>query len=122
LPGDSFGAKGKRSVTASRREKPYSLGESEIRPVPTRNISLTPEQGAFSDEMLKAGEYRNASEAMRDAVRALKQRRAEEALKLDKLRLSIRHSVAALDRGDYTDVEDGDLDAALDDLAAPDRR
>src|SRR5579871_335926 len=92
-------------------------GISETRPMPTRNISLTPEQDAFIDEMLKSGEYRNASEAMRDAIRALQQRRAEEALKLDKLRVAIQQGVAALDRGDYTEVEEEDLDAYLDDLA-----
>jgi len=90
--------------------------------MPTRNISLTPEQDAFIDEMLKAGEYRNASEAMRDAIRALQQRRAEEALKLDKLRLSIKQGVAALNRGEYTEIEDEDLDAYLDGLAAPAHR
>jgi antitoxin ParD1/3/4 len=90
--------------------------------MPTRNISLTPEQDAFIDEVLTAGEYRNASEAVRDAIRALQQRRAEQALKLDKLRLAIDQGIAALDRGDYTDVEDEDLDAYLDDLAAPARR
>ena len=94
----------------------------EIRPMPTRNVSLTPEQDAFIDEMIKAGEYDNASEAMRDAIRALQQRRAEEALKLDKLRLSIKEGVAALDRGDYTEVEDADLDGNLDDLVTPSRR
>jgi len=40
-------------------------------PMPTRNISLTAQQAAFIDEMLKTGEYRNASEAFRDAIRAL---------------------------------------------------
>ncbi len=64
----------------------------------------------------------NASEAIRDAVRALQQRRAEEALRLDKLRLSINQGIAALDRGDYTDVEDEDLDDYLDGLAVPARR
>jgi antitoxin ParD1/3/4 len=90
--------------------------------MPTRNVSLTPEQDAFIDEMLKKGEYRNASEAMRDALRALQQRRAEETLKLEKLRVAIQQGVAALDRGDYTEVEDEDLDAYLDELAASDRR
>ena len=90
--------------------------------MPTRNVSLTPEQDTFIDEMLEAGEYRNASEAMRDAIRALQQRRAEQALKLDKLRLAIKQGLAALDRGDYTEVEDKDLDAHLDSLAASDRR
>jgi antitoxin ParD1/3/4 len=90
--------------------------------MPTRNISLTPEQDAFIDEMLKAGVYRNASEAMRDAIRALQHRRAEEALKLDKLRLSIRQGIAALERGELTEVKDENLDAYLDDLAAPAHR
>ena len=87
--------------------------------MPTRNISLTPEQDAFIEEVLKAGEYRNASEAMRDAIRTLQQQRAERALRLDRLRLSIEAGVAALDRGDYTEVDDESLDAYLDDLAAP---
>ncbi len=90
--------------------------------MPTRNISLTPEQDTFIDEVLKAGEYSDASEAIRDAIRALQQRRAEDALKLDRLRLAIRQGAAALDRGDYTEVEDEDLDVFLDDLAAPARR
>jgi antitoxin ParD1/3/4 len=91
--------------------------------MPTRDVSLTPEQDAFIDEMIEAGEYDNASEAMRDAIRALQQRRAaEEALKVDKLRLSIEQGVAALDRGDYTEVEDADLDGYLDDLVTPSRR
>jgi antitoxin ParD1/3/4 len=87
--------------------------------MPTRNISLTPEQDAFIDEMLKSGEYRNASEAMRDAIRTLQQRRAEDALKLERLRAAIQQGVAALDRGEFTEVEDEYLDAFLDELAAP---
>jgi antitoxin ParD1/3/4 len=87
--------------------------------MPTRNVRLTPEQDAFINEVLKAGEYRNASEVVNDAIRALQQRRAEKALRLEMLRISIRQGVAALDRGDYAEVEDEDLDATRDDLAAP---
>ncbi|NJO54520.1 MAG: type II toxin-antitoxin system ParD family antitoxin [Bacteroidales bacterium] len=90
--------------------------------MPTRNVSLTPEQDAFIDEVLEKGEYRNASEAMRDAIRALQQRRAMDALKLERLRLSIKAGVAALDRGEHDEVEDADLDAYLDGLAAPTSR
>lgn len=86
--------------------------------MPTRNISLTRKQDAFIDEMLRAGEYRNASEAIRDAIRALEQRRAEEALRLENLRVAIRQGTAALDNGKYTEVEDDNLDAYLDSLAA----
>jgi antitoxin ParD1/3/4 len=90
--------------------------------MPTRNVSLTAEQDAFIDKMLEQGEYGNASEAMRDAIRALQQRRAEDALKLDKLRVAIDQGIAALERGEYTEVADADLDAYLDELAAPERR
>jgi antitoxin ParD1/3/4 len=88
-------------------------------PMPSRNITLTPEQDDFIEQVVKAGDYLNASEAMRDAIRALQQRRAAEALKLDKLRLAIRQGVAALDRGDYTELDDESMDAYLDDLATP---
>lgn len=82
--------------------------------MPTRNVSLTPEQDAFIDEMLKVGEYRNASEAMRDAIRALQQRRAIDALKLERLRQAIDAGLADLENGDYEEVDDADLEAWLD--------
>ena len=84
--------------------------------MPTRNISLTLEQDAFIAEMLKSGEYRNASEAFRDAIRALQQRRAIDALKLERLRRSIDAGLADLDSGDYEDIDDADLEAWLDRL------
>ena len=87
--------------------------------MPTRNVSLTPEQDAFIDEVLRTGEYGNASEAVRDAIRALQQRRELDALRLDRLRLSVEAGAAALDRGDYAEIEDAGLDAFLDDLVAP---
>lgn len=84
--------------------------------MPTRNISLTPEQDAFIDDMLKKGEYANASEAVRDAIRALQRRRAIDALKLERLRQSIDAGLSDLERGDYEDVDDADLEAWLDRL------
>jgi antitoxin ParD1/3/4 len=84
--------------------------------MPTRNVSLTPEQDAFIEEVLEKGEYRNASEAMRDAIRALQQRRAMDALKLERRRRSIDTGLADLERGDYEEVDDADLEAWLDRL------
>jgi antitoxin ParD1/3/4 len=84
--------------------------------MPTRNINLTPEQDAFIDDMLKKGEYANASEAVRDAIRALQQRRAIDALKLERLRQSIDAGLADLERGDYEEVDDAELEAWLDRL------
>ena len=81
--------------------------------MPTRNISLTSEQDAFVDKVVKTGEYQNASEAIRDALRALQQRRREEALKLKALRMQIKAGVEALQRGDFIEIDDGDLDHYL---------
>ena len=46
----------------------------------TRNVSLTPEQDAFVKSLVKSGEYQNASEAVRDALRVLQHRHAPPAL------------------------------------------
>jgi antitoxin ParD1/3/4 len=85
--------------------------------MPTRNISLTPEQDAFVEGVVKAGEYQNASEAVRDALRALQQRRREDALKLKALRVQIEAGVDALEIGDFTEVDDVDLESYLESLA-----
>jgi antitoxin ParD1/3/4 len=91
--------------------------------MPTRNISLTDEQDAFVEKVVEAGEYQNASEAVRDALRALQQRRREDALKLKALRIQIKAGVDALDRGDFVEVDDAGLDDYLEGLTvSPSRR
>jgi antitoxin ParD1/3/4 len=72
--------------------------------MPTRNISLTSEQDAFVSKVVDSGEYQNASEAIRDALRSLQQRRKEDQLKLKALRAQLAAGAAALDRGDFIDV------------------
>jgi antitoxin ParD1/3/4 len=84
--------------------------------MPTRNISLTAEQDAFVDEVVRSGDYQNASEAIRDALRVLRQRRREDALKLRALRAQLRIGVEALQRGDADEVEDAELDGYLTSL------
>ena len=86
--------------------------------MPTRNINLTDDQDAFVERMVKAGKYQNASEAMRDAVRGLQQRWKEDELKLTALRKQIRSGTDALDRGDFIEIDDADLDTTLGTLAS----
>jgi antitoxin ParD1/3/4 len=86
--------------------------------MPTRNISLTPEQDAFVEKVVKSGEYQNASEAVRDALRVLQQRRQEDALKLKALRMQIKAGIDELERGDYVEVDEADLDEFLEGLTA----
>jgi antitoxin ParD1/3/4 len=86
--------------------------------MPTRNISLTPEQDEFVEKVVKAGEYQNASEAVRDALRALQQRRREDALKLKALRTQIKAGVDALERGEFIEIDEANLDGYLEGLTA----
>ena len=85
--------------------------------MPTRNVNLTDDQDAFVEMMVKTGKYQNASETVRDALRALQQRWMEDELKLTILRKQIKAGITALNRGDFTEVEDADLDSTLDKLA-----
>jgi antitoxin ParD1/3/4 len=87
--------------------------------MPTRNISLTPEQDAFVEKVIEAGEYQNASEAIRDALRVLQQRRKEDSLRVKALRAQIKAGVDALDRGDFAEVEDADLEDYFERLTTP---
>ena len=86
--------------------------------MPTRNISLTAEQDAFVDQVVDAGEYQNASEAIRDALRVLRQRRREDRLRLKMLRAQVKAGLDALDRGDFVEVDEADLERHLERLTA----
>jgi antitoxin ParD1/3/4 len=96
----------------------YHRRRAEEIEMPTRNISLTPEQDAFVEKVVKTGEYQNASEAVRDALRVLQQRRREDALKLKALRMQIKAGVDALQRGEFVDIDESDLEGYLEGLAA----
>jgi len=85
--------------------------------VPTRKISLTAEQDAFIDRVVKAGDYQNASEAVRDALRVLRQKGREDALKLKALRAQIRIGLDALAAGEFIEIEEAQLEDYLPDLA-----
>jgi len=90
--------------------------------MPTRNISLTIEQDAFVEKLVNAGEYQNASEAVRDALRALEQRRREDDLKLKALRIQIKAGIDAIKRGDFAEIEEADLENYLERLTATPRQ
>ena len=89
--------------------------------MPTRNINLTREQDIFVEKVVKSGEYQNASEAIRDALRALQQRRKEYALKLKALRQQIEAGVEALERGDFVEIDDVDLEDFFEQLTVAPR-
>jgi len=84
--------------------------------MPTKNVNLTIQQCAFVDRLVKTGEYQNASEAVRDALRMLQQRRAEEAAKLKVLRKLVREGIDDLENGDHVELADAELDGYLEEL------
>ncbi|SED89694.1 antitoxin ParD1/3/4 [Rhizobiales bacterium GAS191] len=82
----------------------------------TRNISLTAEQDAFVERLVKTGEYRNASEAVGEALLALQHRRRENAQSPKALRIQIRTGVEALERGEFVEIDEVHLDDYLEGL------
>jgi antitoxin ParD1/3/4 len=86
--------------------------------VPTRNVVLTHEQDDFIESVVRAGEYRDANEAICDALRVFQKYRQEDALKLEALRTLIRAGANALAQEEYAEIEDSDLVRFLDALAS----
>jgi antitoxin ParD1/3/4 len=84
----------------------------------TRNVVLTKRQEKLIKTLVESGRYQNASEVLRDGLRLVEQRAAEDAAKLEALREAARIGVAALDRGEFREFENiEDLQAYLNDLS-----
>jgi antitoxin ParD1/3/4 len=69
--------------------------------MPTRNVVLTDHQEELIDGLVKAGRYQNASEVLREGLRMIEHREAEDAAKLQALRDAAQLGRDAIDRGDY---------------------
>lgn len=86
--------------------------------MPTRNVVLTERQDELIETLVKSGRYQNASEVLRDGLRLVEQREAEDAGKLKALRAAARVGVGALDRGEFEEFRNAeDLRAYLNDLS-----
>jgi len=89
--------------------------------MPTRNVVLTDHQHQVIESLVGSGRYQNASEVLRDGLRLVEQREAENAAKLDALREAAAVGWRDLEAGRYRDVsEDGLADhiAQLGELAS----
>ncbi len=64
------------------------------------NLSLTPQLEIFIRECAESGDYNNASEVVREAVRLLKRTTEERAIKLQHLREAIAEGDTVINRGD----------------------
>ena len=86
--------------------------------MPTRNVVLTERQAELIETLVNSGRYQNASEVLRDGLRLVEQREAEDAGKLKALRTAASLGVGALDRGEFKELGNiEDLQAYLNELS-----
>jgi antitoxin ParD1/3/4 len=76
----------------------------------TRNVVLTPHQDQVIHDLVQSGRYQNASEVMREGLRLLEQRVAEDAAKIEALRQATSLGIMDLEHGRFTQVNEGDLE------------
>lgn len=91
--------------------------------MPTRNVVLTEHQATMIEELVGSGRYQNASEVLREGLRLLEQRDAEDRAKLKALRAAARVGLADITAGRYRAFATPDaLRAHLATLTGPARR
>ncbi len=69
--------------------------------MPTRNVVLTERQESLIETLVESGRYQNASEVLREGLRLIEQREAEDAAKLVALREAARAGMASIEAGRY---------------------
>lgn len=74
--------------------------------MPTRNVVLTNEQANLVQSLVNSGRYQNASEVIREGLRLIERREAEDAAKLQALRDAAEVGIAALDRGAFKEFSE----------------
>jgi antitoxin ParD1/3/4 len=69
--------------------------------MPTRNVVLTDHQAALVEQLVSSGRYQNASEVLREGLRLVEQREAEDAHRLEALRAAVRLGAADMAAGRF---------------------
>jgi antitoxin ParD1/3/4 len=77
--------------------------------MPTRNVFLSDQFDSFIAAGIEEGRYSNASEVVREGLRLLQQRDAEDRAKIAWLRGAAQEAIDSLDRGEgksFTSMDD----------------
>lgn len=74
--------------------------------MPTRNVVLTDRQAEIIERLVSTGRYQNASEVLRDGLRLIEQREAEDKARLKALREAARMGLADVDAGRFETFEE----------------
>jgi len=73
--------------------------------MPTRNVVLTEHQAALVEQLVSGGRYQNASEVLREGLRLVEQREAEDAYRLEALRTAVQTGIADIEAGRFTSFD-----------------
>lgn len=73
--------------------------------MPTRNVVITDHQAKLIDQLISEGSYQNGSEVLREGLRLVEARRAEEKAKLKALREAIQVGIDDIEAGRYYTFE-----------------
>ena len=69
--------------------------------MPTRNVVLTDHQAHLVEKLVSTGRYQNASEVLREGLRLIEDREAQENARLHALREAARIGMADFDAGHF---------------------
>jgi antitoxin ParD1/3/4 len=73
--------------------------------MPTRNVVLTDHQASLVEKLVTSGRYQNASEVLREGLRLVEQREAEDACRLEALRSAVQTGIADIEGGRFKTFE-----------------
>ena len=82
------------------------------------NISLTPELEQLVNDKVKTGLYQTASEVIREGLRLLRERDQ----RIEALRRDVRAGFEAVDRGEFTDHDESNIQELADRIKARGRQ
>jgi len=74
-------------------------------PMPTRNVVLTDHQASLVEHLVASGRYQNASEVLREGLRLVEQREAEDAYRLEALRSAVQVGIDDIAAGNFKAFE-----------------
>ena len=73
--------------------------------MPTRNVVLTDHQAELIEKLVSTGRYQNASEVLREGLRLIEDREAQDSARLHALRQAARVGMADIDAGHFRSFE-----------------
>ena len=76
--------------------------------MPTRNVVLTDRQAELVERLVSSGRYQNASEVLREGLRLIELRDAEEKARLEALRGAISVGIADVEAGRFVSFSSPD--------------